>query len=1713
MTGMTTRSGGDSAASLLAAGAVLPTDTAGAGDRAVPLTARTYRHPALDDRPVVRLVDAALGEGEDIAVGFLGLTPAAEPAVVGLGPRRPLAFPEWVLVHHPADGRHALSVVPELQKLAKQVRSRPKAALDGHQSVADRFARTLPHFLPTFFEQAARVFLAAGQDTYATQLFNKARKAEAQHGLPVDLSRLDEVYVEFAAAKVVSATALAGYAKELSAQLPADEALERFCRLALRAAAAGVVPSTQSANAVNRLVRTATKAATAKAATSKAAKAAATKATTKAAATKAAGKAGAAVADREAAYLAGMVRLPAAAEAPAGWWKAHLPAWTALAGRDPAIRGSLLDLMPADRDNLVMWLALLADTGALAGLSDPDVPDPARPRDGSVGWLRRFVSRAQLDRYRAPGELYPLVERMADRLHAELADSGETLTVTGDLDLLDLLLALNLPVAPPKEHDALDLAHWVNAKGERELLALAGDDRFTGALRRGLDGVDGRQHALRRMVETPGVRPLLDEWLRARIRDRFTTGLPHLPDSVAWLGNLPVEALRMVSDELDGPGEPGAGGELRQALDVDLAEHVARSLRGGLIDELGWPDWEQAWQEVTGGDQQVKLTLQESWPYVIMGGPTTVRVLGAEGIVLRHDLRIPAGDLWDQPGYYYVDGQLLVFWRSRAFGYDACGYWHSSPGEPQAINGYLHGGRRRRNQITLPLAGGGRTTGDGVLHTGDTAVPEELRVITDGTSHWVYRAGEENDDRGWREYDPVSNTCGRRSLPRFLANLPGDGGRLQESASWLRPALSDRATPAAAAVDGLLGWRVVTLPDDSVRGEDLAGRSVTVAPGQEPVAALVLPGDDRPRAVLKGFALVDPDGVVSATAGASSGQDYTFRTIPLPMPEFLGNMLPRDPGGSTALRRVDRDTSATLFKAALDERRAALAGAAARAATRSGLTAATQAITGLPVTVPASMVGIPASASGVVVSAASATVDEDNKDALVELVRSTLPAISHDAVLAGVAGVLRLAARARTDLEAVAERVTRSLSAPIAVATTTVSGPTDNLLNVALDGLRGSAHGASDSTHAFAQFQALAAQRSPTGGNEPAVRLHLDGPSVPTALDWLPLLGGVAAVAYRAVAALTSDEHRDTLRALLTELDRLDLSAAAEPGRWRRCTLHLLDADLANPDGTRRYPRPGILPLPDGAFIAVFHYSGTRTGYTLDALHHDPAGGFAVPEPYTVRSSAPVGDERPAGWLAGFLTEWTARGALPWQPEAAERFAELTGVTPTTAKLVLAGLPYADSANTVPPELRKALGVKQAGEVKLAFGVLNEANPKLRQAVVSALLPGDPARLWTDGPDVDAAAAVWNAALGRRVAVPEQLLAEAVRAVRTDWGPAKALPALLDPARSAELSTDLAFEIRGDRAQPAAGQTTGFTGGVLRSTVTLAAWVAHHTPAGDPCRAALPAALAAIRDRLTNPNLLLDLNQYASLPEFRQVAGTPSETGPGWERYGAIVLATHDSQPSPALRPDLLDADGTDPYLPALRADAAKPYPMEVALRLVRDPRFAALLGDPGEPGGGARAADGTWWPQDPTRSVPELVAEVSGEHGLGADAAAVYLMLLAMPDPTDRDTAKWTGWKPARLKVARAELTGTDLVVEASRSRAGRSLFLPGPWLERGSGQAPIEGWKTALFDLAPDGTAGLGVTVPFEPAADLYRRARQRLRDGDRPRFDNLPTRGTRR
>ncbi|MFJ6656783.1 DNA-binding protein [Streptomyces sp. NPDC091377] len=1620
---------------MLAAGAVLPPDTRDAGERAVPLTARGYRHPGLDGRVVVRLVADELGAAEDLAAGFLGLEQDGEPAVVGLGLRQSLGFPEWVLVHHPADGHHALGVVPDLERAARQVKSRPKAAMDAYVELGARLAASVPHFLPTFYEQAGRVFLAEENATYAAQLFSRARKAEAEHGLVIEEDRLDAVFLEFALSGALPVKVLSAYGRELAARVPAEEALRRFTRLCLRRTAGGLPPSAQMAGDLRKLAR-------------------------------AAGQ-DAELAEQE--YLSELLGLPATLRAAAGWWKGHRAALVALAARDRRVRGTLLDMVPAGYDDEMpaLWLKVLEDSGATAGLWDASLPEEERPRDGTAGWLGRFLvfrerARSWRGSTRMP-ELYPLVERAADPLRAELRASGGALRVTHDIDLIDLLLSLDVPVAAPERDEALPLTHWAPGEGHRDLLSLGADARFHPAFLKGADRLgqhDDALLAIRLLAVSPGCRPLLARWVADVVRRFTVVGLPQLPDALGRLKWLPPEALALAEDQV------------REAVSTDLAPVLARTLRAGLFDELGWPAWEEAVADLVPKTQVEDLIVADAWPHLVVAGTAQARVIGAEGTLLTHDLRIPSGDRRGDPGFHHVDGELLVYWNSKD---GLRGYWHSRADRVQTLEG-PHATRGTEMDwykgdfpITLPLPGGGRATGGGVVHAGDTTVPEERPLLFDGSSYWVWDTDPGNHTaRGWYEYDPVTGARGRMSRPAFLADALRDapdgsviaGGRL-------RPSPTTGPAPASAPVRGLVGLYRLTLPDGSTRVQDLAGHSLTLpAEAGLPYTLVMFPGAERPTAVVRNswqLDLVDADGVVTAWAKTDrTAGSFGEGTLLLPPVQYWECLTPRDPEGSAGLRRIDRDTAAALLEAAADQDAEALPRAA-----------------------------------------------------------RTLLSVTHPALLKGIAGVVRYAAAQQGVLDAAATRLTQALEG--GAADEGPAGPADSLLVDAMSGLGASSRywwGHDD--RADTVFRALrllnrATEATDTESDLADGRLHLDGPELPAGqLELGTLIARVSAVAYRAAAGTTTDEHREALRALLAGLDRLGMGGSAESGRWRAVTLHLDAHRLRNASGDRREGSwNGLLPLADGAFIAVTgHGALDDEGCDFAGLFHDPAGRFAVPAPYQMLSCDPLDQGEHPVRLGEFLARLAEHGPAPWFPEAAEEFARLTGITETMARLVVAGLPEVDAYKRtfLTTAARHAIGVK-AAPAAVAKDELRGIDATVRAAVVGALLPADPVRLWTEGPDVAAGAAVWNARLGRRTALPEELLGDAVRALKDRaWPVQEALPALLDPAGAPQLSRDLEWEVNGDRVRPVGTDPAGFTAETLVGAVRLTAWLAHRLPAGDPVRAALPPAFTAVRARLAAPGLMLDLGRYINLPAFRKAAGAPTETGPGFERYGAVVLATQDNQPAPGIRVDLLDEAGQDPHLPATRVDD-RPYPAEIALRLMRDPRFAALLADPGEPSAGDRDPAGTWWPQDPGRSVPDLVTEAAKEYGLGEDAATLYLMLLAMPDPTDRSTARWTGWKPARLKAARAELAATDLVVGATRTRAGRSLFLPGGWAEQPAPRVPLERWKLPLFDVVHDEHASLGVIVPTEPAADLYRRAWQRVLDGDAPRFEELKVRRGRR
>ncbi|MZD03799.1 hypothetical protein GTW43_01705, partial [Streptomyces sp. SID5785] len=457
-----------------------------------------------------------------------------------------------------------------------------------------------------------------------------------------------------------------------------------------------------------------------------------------------------------------------------------------------------------------------------------------------------------------------------------------------------------------------------------------------------------------------------------------------------------------------------------------------------------------------------------------------------------------------------------------------------------------------------------------------------------------------------------------------------------------------------------------------------------------------------------------------------------------------------------------------------------------------------------------------------------------------------------------------------------------------------------------------------------------------------------------------------------------------------------------------------------------------------------------------------------------------------------------------WDPDAVAALAAVPGCGPAQAALLFTGRPSGTHTTEDMAEVRELTGLTrtqiEAGEVRLTALPLDE-----RFAVAAALLPEDLDTLGTSGLDVAAACAAWTERFGTLVRLPEDLDHVAV------VGDLSGTEAVLNPARHAWLTRTTTQRLD-DNGRVVADDPAALPGreSVTGAVVGLAA-LAYGLPYGHPLRARLPEGLAALRERLSDPGLLLDCGlswaaegRAATAARLRTAHGLPETGGAGADgttRVGSafVLHPWYGDQEMTLLRP----AGLTGPDDPAI--GLVEGFARTGAGSALR--RIAAVFGDDLAR---ALAADGGFegFAQDPALSVPTLVDEVAATHGIGADAAVLYLQLLALPDPTDRNVARWTGWKPARLKKARAELAATDLVVEAKRSRAGRSLFLPGGWLALKSPALPVEGWKSGLYDVPAAGRA-----VPLMPVPELFARAWRRVCDGDVPAYEELTTRATRK
>lgn len=1045
---------------------------------------------------------------------------------------------------------------------------------------------------------------------------------------------------------------------------------------------------------------------------------------------------------------------------------------------------------------------------------------------------------------------------------------------------------------------------------------------------------------------------------------------------------------------------------------------------------------------------------------------------------------------------------LVIWWEDGK----PRGYWSHRPAELFTVGGEQiprWGGSGPSDEVWLPLPGGGRATGGKTLHAGDTSLPPQRAVISDGTGHW--REGHQGTQRVWLEYDPTAGTHGRASLPAFLRSGVRDGTRLLAEHCQvlpLQPGLENTPFGTDGTVLGRWVRSTATEPGTAAPadGPRIAagtpdGHTVTLpyplpdGGSPVPLGALTLPGGSRPLVALYHRSVAahpaDADGaggsLWSVTTDSSGGNDAAG-TPYVPPVAYWHALRPRDERGSTALRNLTDSRAGELFEVV-----------AAAVARHLEAFRAAQEYTG-------------------------PSARELSEEAMARV----LPEVSDARLLAGVTAVVRDA----VDRAAAAARYLQPPE-PAQPATSRNTARVqgmffehepehgdDTTLQTASawdsERMRGGWWGAGKRWTVIQQILAV----NHVLGGEPAFgppitskvpftsadgwqRDEYTAPS--PALTWASLLDNLPELAYRAASATTSPEHRT---GLLVLLDTLAAGPLAEPAGTVR-QVELVEPFGVGTSGTGRpeaVHRLGQVLRRGARTVVILAHRGRNFRSDAErwlALDHDPAGAFGPVPGFTLDHEHVYRHGIARDRLTRLIALVREQGPAPWRPEAAEAFHTATGIGALQSLALLSAAVEEPGA-----EALALLGAKTRA-FEAAQGRLNALPRDDRHALLQALLPADPAELWSTGPDVPAATEVWQERLASLVRVPEEL----------DLDLSGTTPGAVDLILNAGLRAWLSHgtDVEDGTGRPALRRVGAR--GAVSTALTALRTLAYTLPYGHPLRAHLPTGLAAVRGRLADPGLVLDLGLDWT------------ESG---HSIGPVIRAAHGLPESGGAGPDGLVRAGTALLLAPGHGDSEKLLIRPAGLAGPDDPAFGlvegtvggygtgdllalrALLGEETDALASAGAPDcsPSHPAQDPTRAVPDLVAEAVDALGLSADAAALYLMLLALPDPTDRNCVRWTEWKPARVKRARAELAATALVVEAKRSRAGRTLFLPCGWLERGVPGLPLETWKERLYPVA-----GSARTLPHLPVPELFAAAWARVRGGDAPAFEELDTRAPRK
>ena len=877
----------------LEAGALVPVKAKPKSAAAVDdVSARCYAHPALDT-PVVRLCADNLAAGEDLTMDYLGF---AEPEVtpgVAKRTRQAIGFPEWALINDPKHAKFALELVKEFRKESRRARSKPGHAYEAFSEIADRLGASVAHFLPSFWEQVGRDYIVAGNATYASRAFGKAREAENVHGLKIDEQVRRDAFLEFALAGCVSAKALTEYGKELQTKYPGEEAWQFMRDLSVRRTMGGLPPWTAMCKDLASLVKAA----------------------------------GLDVQQEIQSVLAEILESPAISRASLGFWKAADKYVAELVKGNPEATGRLLNMIPQrsawQHKDIWPWLDYLHKWGVLSFVWEKEADAADGPAGGAAAWISRIIKLHT----RPTQRLYDVLQAAAEvmkqqRVPLEIyRKSRWGARVEGDVDFVDLALELNVPLVDPPPELTLDLSEWAKAVEDGEAIGrprdpvfLSKNERLRTALLAAVEGVAGSATFEKAARGKQSLWEARRDWLNQQISEVACYGLPATNDVLHILEKKTTLA---TFEEF-----PDSLKLLAQSATLPSLTHT---LNAGLFDEYGWPQLEAVVDRLTAPfttkldrKKNLSVSVYGSFPYAIVCDGMTAVVIRGEQIVEEIEVRIDAGE--KVVGLHYLDGALLVEAKGSSKGRR---FWNHEP--QTSASAWLYGDAKM-DGATIDMPEGGTFFGGKVVHAGDASVLEGYstdRWFGDGENYFRI-AWSESDGVAMRQLDLVSGKTGRKSMPTFFEDYITDDAELQLHQQRLYHYGEVIADSPLGVKDGTHGVRCRQYKDGRVEAERIDGATIRSAQPLMFVGMLDQAGTDRQLPIVQkstygrdradNLMVMDPEAeFVICPRPTGIGQALAFND------EFLHFLKVRDVATSKKLRKLrDKDLKPLVAAEAAD---------------------------------------------------------------------------------------------------------------------------------------------------------------------------------------------------------------------------------------------------------------------------------------------------------------------------------------------------------------------------------------------------------------------------------------------------------------------------------------------------------------------------------------------------------------------------------------------------------------------------------------------------------------------------------------------------------------------------------------------------------------------------------------------------------------------------